>query len=424
MTSHLRKIKNQFNTDYCALKSKLRYSYFEAFLSSFVVGIAESFFAAFAIEKGMSVIQSGLLLSLPLIIAVGLNLLLNFYLQKRSISKQVQKNVLLQIFSLIGLIAFSFAPQTHSIFIFCSLLSLYSIYWYGFFSSQPAWNTWISELLSADDGHAYFALRTRLTQVGIISGLVLGGAILHWKVVSLPTAHLFALLFATASVAKYLKYYSFQKHEPSQSVMNFSFAKIKNILKQNTYFFKTYALFNASLFLSSTYVAGYLLTVRNIDYLNFMIIIASLYMGKIALTYILSLQKSSTDPIKMMAFGGICAAPLPLFWPYCERMEAFYILHFISGMAWAQWEIGLSLMFFKKINGRDKIETVTLYNSIGIVTQVIGTCLGAFSIKFLFNYNYTALFVFAGIIRFLCILPFQKNKNLGVTDSNQVLKAS
>ncbi len=419
----------QLKSDYRALKSHLKYSYFEAFLSSFVVGIAESFFAAFSIEKGMSTIQSGMLLSLPLILAVGANLLFNFYIRHRSISQQVKRNTLLQTLSLVGLILFSIATVNNSILVFSSLMILYSVYWYGYFSSQPVWNTWISEILEDHQGHEYFALRTRLTQIGIISGLVLGGALLQWKILNLAHGHLFGLLFSAAFVGQIFKYYSFKKHVPSTSVMSFSFTKVKTIFKQNRSFFSSYGLFNASLFLSAPYVTGYLLTTRNLNYFNFMLVTVSLFAGKIVSTYILSLTVNKLTPIKLMIIGGIIAAPLPLLWPYCTTPETMYALNFISGMFWALWDVGLSLSFFKNISAEDKIETVTLYHSIGFLTQVIGTCIGALFIKYVFHYNYHSVFVFAGIVRFMCILPFRKNKNLGFeadTDSSSVekLKAS
>jgi predicted MFS family arabinose efflux permease len=295
---------------------------------------------------------------------------------------------------------------------------LYSLYWYGYFSSQPVWNIWISELITDHQSHEYFALRTRLTQIGIISGLVLGGGLLQWKVLNLLPSHVFGLLFSAAFVGQLFKYYSFKKHVPSTSVMSFSFLKIKHIFNQNRSFFSTYGLFNASLFLSAPYVTGYLLTTKNLNYFHFMLVTVSLFLGKIMSTYILSLFANKLSPIKLMALGGVIVAPLPLLWPYCHSPEAMYLLNFVSGLFWALWDVGLSLSFFKNISSKDKIETVTLYHSIGFLTQVIGTCIGALCIKYLFNYNYHSIFVFAGIIRFACILPFTKSKNLSVLISD------
>ena len=52
-------------------KRTLQASYFEAFLNSFVVGLAENFFTAFALKMGLSSLQTGLLISLPLLFAAA-----------------------------------------------------------------------------------------------------------------------------------------------------------------------------------------------------------------------------------------------------------------------------------------------------------------------------------------------------------------
>lgn len=420
MTSILLQLKSDFK----ALQSHLKYSFFEAFLSSFVVGMAESFFAAFSIERGMSTIQSGLLLSLPLVLAVSTNLLFNFYLKPSLSHQHVQRNTRLQTLALGGLILFSLSPLHQATVTFVSLLALYSIYWYGYFSAQPVWNIWISEMLESHEGPSYFALRTRLTQLGIISGLILGGAVLQWKIIPLSTSQLFGALFSVALIAQIFKAYSLKKHKPSQSVMSFSFTKVKLIFNQNKSFFSSYGLFNASLFLSSPYVTGYLLTTVQLNYFHFMMVTVSLFIGKIVSTYVLSLSAHKLTPVKLMTLGGVIAAPLPMLWPYCTTPEAMYLLNFVSGLFWALWDVGLSLSFFKHISSQDKKETVTLYHAIGFLTQVIGTCIGALCIKYLFNYNYSTVFIFAGIIRLICILPFSKNKNLMSlqADDDQILK--
>ena len=410
------KFRSQIKNDFFELKSDLKFSYFEAFLSSFIVGIAENFFAAFSIEKGMTTIQSGLLLSLPLIFAIGLNLFFNFYKTKKSITQQVSRNVLLQIFSLFGLIALSSLKIQNTQIIFIILMGLYSVYWYGNFASQPAWNTWISEILDFNKGSVYFALRARLNQMGIITGLIVGGLFMQSKtlqnIYQSKPEYLFSLLFGMAVVAQFLKFYSFKKHPDSSSVMNFSFKKIQNIFLNNKSFFLGYSLFNTSLFLSAPYVTGYLLTERKVDYPHFMMITASLFVGKIMTTFFLSANTNKYSPMKMMSLGGLVAAPLPLLWPFCHNIESMFLLHFVSGTAWGLWEVGLSLSFFKNITAADKNETVTLYNMIGIMTQVIGTCIGALCIKYVFNYNFTTVFICSGLIRLLCVLPLQKSKSL------------
>lgn len=400
----------QFKDDYQSLKSYLRFSYYEAFLTSFVIGIAESFFAAFSISKGMNTLESGLLTSLPLIFAAGFNVLLNVYFKPKTLSAHVQDNVLLQILSLVGLSYFAYIQpnSTHTTFII--LLVLFSMYWYAFFSSQPVWNTWISEIITVDQSQDYFSLRTRLVQLGIISGLLLGGGLLQFGSDHQESKLIYVLLFSIAALSQVVRYHFFHKHQPSESIVKMSYKKITSLLKRNRIFYTQYSIFNFSLFISAPFIAGYLLRNRNLSYYDFMLVTMALFVGKIITTFITSQSQKDYNPQSLLILGGITAAPLPALWGFCYNLQTMILLQIVSGAAWALWELGISLSFFKNVQKSDKIETITTYHTIGIITQVLGVCIGAMLAKYIFNRNYDQLFIFAGVVRLLCMLPFLKNK--------------
>lgn len=400
----------QFKDDLKSLRSNLKFSYYEAFLSSFVIGLAESYFAAFAIAKGMNTLQSGLLTTLPLLFAGALNILFNVYFKKKTLSAHVQDNVLFQVFALIGMAYFAWTTYIPANIVFVGLLSLYSIYWYSFFSSQPVWNTWITEMVKSDESQDYFALRTRLTQLGVITGLLFGGGLLQLFSDRLGATDIFIIIFTVSAFCKILKYHYYQKHPASESKVQMSYSKIKDIFIRNQIFFKNYSLFNLTLFISAPYVSGYLLESKHLNYFHFMLVTIALYVGKIFTTLFTSLTEKDLNPFTMMLLGGLAAAPLPALWPICNTVETMILLQILSGAAWAFWEMGLALVFFKNIKKEEKIETITLYHTVGITTQVLGAIVGALLVKFIFQHNYNHIFVFAGAIRFAAFLGFFKNK--------------
>lgn len=423
MTKVPQKIFKQISDDFQHLNSKLKYSYYEAFLSSFTIGIAENFFAAFAIKKGMTTLQSGLLLTLPLFIAILCNAYFNIRKQGQQISQVVINNVLLQALSLFSLFVLSYVPLSNEYVVFGCLICIFSIYWYGFYSSQPAWNHWISEIISEEEGQQYFSFRSRLAQVGVISGLLFGAVLINLNSIPVSTQNLFALLFFTGMVCQYLKYFALKKHTPTESKTSFSYKKIKTIYQNNKKFFHNYGLFNASLFLSAPYVTGYLLNDRNVGYQGFITITMGLFLGKIATTYILSIQNKDYIPTKLMLIGGALAAPLPALWPLTFNIPTMFCLHFTSGMAWALWEVGLSLSFLKNISKKDKVETISLYQAVGIFTQLVGMLLGAVLMKIGFNSNLSHLFILSGIIRLLCMIPFSKTQFIQNHENKEILSA-
>lgn len=374
----------------------MKWSYWEAFLTSCVIGFAESYFAAYSLNLGNSALQSGLLLSLPLVFAGLLQFILQPYFHYMSVTKFVSRAIILQSFSLLGLAFISLSKIENS---FAILLLLFSIYWLGHFSLQPAWNRWISEILPAQNGNSYFSIRVRINQIGIILGLLIGGSILHLKVIDIQAKYLFTFLFLFGFLCKLLTYLFFTLHQQLSIPLHLSREKMKSTFLKYFSFFKNYSVFNFTVYISSTFVAGYLLSIKKISYLEFMIIMVGLFLGKMATTYLSEKFKDQIDPSKYMFWGAFIAAPLPALWPFCQSWVTMFILHFISGMAWALWEVGLSITFFKGLESDSKMETISVYNYLGITTQVLGTLFGAFLIKYVFVYNYDLIFILAGIIR-------------------------
>jgi MFS family permease len=135
-----------------------------------------------------------------------------------------------------------------------------------------------------------------------------------------------------------------------------------------------------------------------------------LFIGKVITSIALNNTKKQIDPTTLMFLGGLVAGPLPILWPLSTAVWMLFLTHLVSGIAWASWEVGLSLCFFKNIETSEKMETISVYNYIGVTTQVAGTCVGALLIQNIFSVNYTYLFIFAGLIRFLCVLPLRKNR--------------
>jgi MFS family permease len=383
----------------------------EAFATSLVVGLAETYFIAYALHLGASVIQSGLLSSLPLLFAGFSPFLLRKVFHRFTNSTWVMLACSLQglsiaMLALIGAFSFNHSKE----FSFYSLLVLFSLYWFGHFSALPSWNKWISELMPPEKSEKYFSARSRRIQIGTILGLMAGGFSLQFQFFNISTTLLFIILFLTAYHFKMLSFFLFSRQTESKTQYDLSWQRALHFLKRHQGFFWVYSIFNTSLFLSSPYVSGYLLSVRGLHYQDYMWVMAAFFAGKILTTMFLDHMRRDWSPHQIYFWGGLIAAPLPAFWPLCDTVFLLCVLHFVSGWGWAAWEVGMSLAIFKKINAHEKIEAVTMYNMIGLPTQVLGTVIGAFALKYYFQENYAILFLVAGVSRLIFVIPlyFQK----------------
>lgn len=386
-------------------------SLYEAFFTSLVVGVAETYFIAYALHLGVSVIQSGLLSSLPLLFAGVSPFLLRYVLQRFSNSKWVMmacgiQATALALLALIG----AFADPEHAGVSFYALLILFTLYWFGSFAALPSWNKWISEIIPHERSDKYFSARTRMIQFGGILGLFIGGLNLHLQTLNIPTTLLFILLFLLAYHFKMVAFYFFYKQPKSETHFNLSWTRAKDFFFRHRGFFIVYLIYNMSLYISSPYVGGYLLSIRGLKYEEFMWVMVSFFAGKVLTTMILDRLKINFTPHQMYFWGALLASPLPAFWPVCRNVFELSLLHFVSGWGWAAWEVGMSLTIFKNIKPDDKVTAVSVYNLIGLPTQVLGTVIGATLLKTYYQNSYGLLFVTAGVARLILVLPLYFKK--------------
>jgi MFS family permease len=393
------------------LTKNLNISLYEAFFTSLVVGLAETYFIAYALHLGVSVIQSGLLSSFPLLLAGLSPFFFRRLFRRFSNSKWVLVGCGMQAFAIASLAflgAFSFGHSPS--FSFSILLVLFSIYWFGHFSCQPSWNKWIAEIVPHAKSQSYFSKRSRVVQIGTITGLVLGGFSLHLEIFNVSTTLLFIMLFLLAYHIKMLSFYFFYKLPKSNTAYDISWQRAWSFFKRHRGFFTIYSIFNFSLYLSAPFVSGYLLSVRGLSYQSYMWVMAAFFVGKIVTTFFLDRLKFEITPHHLYFSGALLAAPIPAFWPVCDTLYSLCLLHFASGLGWSAWEVGMSLTVFKKIHADEKIEAVTIYNMIGLPTQVLGTVVSAVLLVSVYHNSYTMMFVVAGITRFLMIIPMYFKK--------------
>lgn len=400
-------------------KDSIRFSklnYFEAFFSSLVVGLAETYFIAYSIHLGVSVIQSGLLASLPFLFAGIAPFLFRKIFHRFLNSSWVLIGSGVQCFALAGLALVGVAAQNDidAELLFYILLFLYSTYWFGYFAVQPAWNRWVSDYINTEESGYFFAKRLRMVQWGTILGLIVGGSLLHLKILQWPTLVVFVALFITAYHLKLISFIFYFKQPISKHNYELSWQKALHFFKTHRSFFRSYSLFNLSLYLSAPFVSGYLLSFRHITYIDYMIVFAAFFFGKMSINYLLESKKiESFKKISPHAFffgGGLLAAPLPFFWPLCSEVWMMSLLHFVSGVGWGFWEVGLSLSIFKNVNSHEKIEAVALYHLIGLPTQVIGGVLGALLLRYVLRDNYNMMFYISGLLRLLLVFPLRSKK--------------
>lgn len=401
-------------------EKSLRLSLVEAFLCSLMIGAGETYLPAYSLSIGMGEIFAGILVSMPIVSGAVLQLITPRGLQRVQSHKHwVVASSLLQALMFLPLIYFSAtrAPD------FWTLFLILSLYWGSGFSSGLGWNYWMGRLVQVEDCHRFFSKRARISQFGILIGLLGGGVALHNKVEIGPFSSMFTLLFIFAGSSRLISsfllsshYYDPQwKQEPRLGFRDSW--KVFWLNKEKRQFFFFLAPFQAAVFISSPFVTPYFLAQVKLDYGSYMTAIGLLFVGKILASFLIERYKGQVSSFRLLMFGAGAIVPLPAFWVLSTQPYFIFVLQVLNGLSWACVEVGLSLIFFKDIKQEEKVPVLTVYNLLNSIAIILGTALGA-KILFFFGEKistYYAVFLLGSLTRGLGFIPlylYMKNQIL------------
>lgn len=391
-------------------EKSLRLSLIDAFLSALVIGAGETYLPAYSLSIGMGEVFAGVLASLPLVSGAILQLITPRGLQQvRSHKHWVVAVSSLQALTFVPLIYFSATHAPN----FWTLFLILTLYWGSGFSAGLAWNYWMGRLVNIEEGNKFFSKRARITQLGVLIGLIGGGVALHNKVEIGPFTSVFTLLFVFACAARLMSSWilSRQHFDPmwrKEPKLGFraSWKVFWNNEEKRGFFFRL-APFQAAVFISSPFVTPFMLAQIKMDYSQFMIATALLFVGKALTTMAIEKFKGSSSGLSLFIFGAATISPLPMLWAASTTVEFIYALQLVSGLLWAFVEVGLALIFFKDLKHEEKVPVLTVYNLLNSVAIILGTFIGGkllwyFGEKFI---SYQILFAIAGVGRMAGFLP-------------------
>lgn len=394
----------------------IRLSVIDAFLYSLMVGAGESYLPAYAISLGLGEVTAGILTSLPLVSGAFLQLFTPKWVQKMGNPKSwIVTTAIVQSFMFLPLVYFSsnYKPD------FWILFSIFTLYWASGFSINPFWTYWMSHLIPEKDKNKYFSMRSKVSQMGIMIGLIGGGLALNNKVEFAPFSSVFGTLFFLAFACRLLSGVVLSQKvyfpEWNQTLLKekFSFMDSLKFLFHKSETRKLLFLlfpFYASVFVSAPFVNPFLLAQLKLSYSDYMGSLLALLVGKYLASWFLEKNNKKISSYGIFFWGVFCISPGPMFWGVSNAYIFILFLQFFSGVAWACYEVGTQLILFKDIQLKEKIPFVSLYNFFMSAAAIVGTFLGAQFIKgFGATYStYITLFLFGGVFRVILSAPLLK----------------
>src|SRR5262245_52703167 len=158
-------------------RGDMRCSIGDAAAYSVMVGIGETYFAAFALALGTGETFAGLVATMPMLVGASLQLATPWFLQRtRSYKRWVILCASLQAAALLVMpIAALLVGRAAASWVFVAA----SLYWAAGQATGPAWNTWVEEIIPRRLRANFFACRARISQMCTLAAFATGGIALH-----------------------------------------------------------------------------------------------------------------------------------------------------------------------------------------------------------------------------------------------------
>lgn len=418
-------------------RSNLRASMADGATFGMMVGVGESYLAAFALAVGLGEISAGLVSSVPLLVGGILQLI-----SLRAVAWfGSEKRWILFCATLQGLSFFPlvWAALSGSIAL-VPLLAIASLYWAGGLASGPPWNTWMESIVPARIRPNYFARRTRTSQICTLVGLVVGGTILQWADNRGYTLIGFATIFATAAMFRIWSVSWLARHKtpdshtaglnlrrpmPSQREVAIEpeteptvVAVEKSITGKSvgksgessvgisgvrllTYLVAVQLMVQ----ISGPYFAPYMLKQLEFSYSQFVTILAVGFLSKIIALSFWGRFTRRYGAKRLLWTGGVGLVPLSALWIISDNMYQLALVQALSGVMWAAYELGFFLMFFETLPIEKRTRMLTYYNLASMIALCSGAFIGAAMLRFLGGDQaaYWVLFGVSSIGRFLAL---------------------
>ncbi len=414
-------------------RDDLRVSIGDGACVSAMIGLGETYFAAFALALGVSQTVAGLVATLPMLAGASLQLATPWFLQRvRSFKKWVVLFATLQATALLCMplaVALSGSPAAAWIFFAAS------VYFAASQATGPAWNTWIEEIVPRPIRARFFAARTRVCQFATLIGFVIGGLALH---AGKTTGHLllaFVAVFLIGAACRFTsaRFLSLQS-EPSRGRYQPRQVPVTSLFKSTgkgagaPLVIFLFAM-QTAVQISGPYFAPFMLAQHKMSYLGFMTLTGLAFFGKVVALPLWGRVAHAGGTRRLMLIGGTAIIPVAALWiaadlfapwhgqitiptlpnvtfPFSALFLYLCAAQFTSGFVWAAYELAQQLMFLEAIPRRDRPCMLTYYNFGNSAAQFTGGLIGATILQLGAETHaaYLVLFGISSLMR-LCTMP-------------------
>jgi MFS family permease len=419
--------RTQWPDSTSVLRRDLYASVWDAGAYSVMVGIAESYFGAFALALGLGSAGAGLMVTLPVLLGSMLQLCTPWGLRHVGSHKQwIVTAIFVQVACLLALPLAGLASVKSVATVMA--FGAATLYWAMQFSCGGPWNTWMEELVPLRVRTRFFACRQRTSQICLLAGFVIGGLALQYGRAHEAELIVFAAIFFVAAACRSVSggFMARQSESSSRKAIAEQMSLVQLVTKRGSIpggRLIVYLLaMQVAVQVSGPYFTPFMLKQERWSYVTYMLMIGLCFLGKALSLPLWGRIGQRIGATRLMWIGGLAIVPISGMWLVSDALAGMHVTiggleipvavvwiafnQLVSGMTWAAYELAMALLFLHGIPRRQRTAMLTVYHFGNSAAMVVGALigLGVFQILGEGHNTYMTLFVMSSVLR-LCMVP-------------------
>ncbi|MFH1229305.1 MAG: MFS transporter [Candidatus Aenigmatarchaeota archaeon] len=302
-------------------------------------GITSTYATPFALAMGANNAQVGFLNSIPSLFSTLLQPFIGRYIERMGRKDVCESLSFLQKLLIIPIIFIPMFFLSEGIFIFILLATLSNVI---LSFANTAWSSWIGNIVPEKIRGSYFGKRSMISSAFSFSTTLLGGWILGLTDSLLGFSFIFFMAFIFGLMSYfYLTKIPDVRYRESEKIIPDLFESVKDSKKYRNFnpFKNHMALVNFAVNLSSPFFTVYMLSVMNIGYQWYGLVVASEVLAKILMQRYWGVLSDKFGDRSVMGLCNIMIVFYPFLFLFASNPFLLILVAIFSGIAWSGFDL-------------------------------------------------------------------------------------
>ncbi len=253
--------------------------------------------------------------------------------------------------------------------------------------TSPAWNSFITDRLHANERGTYFARRSRIMALTSFLALCSGGLLLSYCEQRQPLWVGFAVMFLAAGLCRSASAFFLMKvpdlPQPGADDNSDGFRVFfrTGITKDFRQFLLFSSLMHLAVLMTAPFFVIYMLQDLHLTYWEYGAWLGAGILGQFVTLPTWGQFCDRFGNKAVLTFTGLIAAILPMLYLLSTAWVFLVVVNFFGGIVWAGLGLGLNNYVFDAVDPADRAKAVAVSTTVNAIGWAVGTLLGTWLIS-------------------------------------------